>query len=197
MYCAFIDYQMVFDTVIRDALRSKLMRLGISCKMLDMLKAIYHSVKSCVKISPYTNFSEMFDVTIGLKQGEPLSPILFILFINDVSNALDFSKLTEKDLNYLSLYMLLFADDIVLFTTDPHSLQSQLDAISNYSSTWGLKINVGKTKICIFESRKSRNDSSWFVYDKKVEVVDNFKYLGVDFLYTGNMKNSKYSMTKH
>ena len=165
--------------------------------MLDMLKAIYFSVKSCVKISAYTDFSEMFDVTIGLKQGEPLSPILFILFINDVSNAFDFSKLTEKDLNYLSLCMLLFADDIVLFTTDPHSLQSQLDAISNYSSTWGLKINVGKTKICIFERRKSRNDFSWFVYDKKVEVVDHFKYLGVDFLYTGNMKNSKYSMTKH
>ena len=85
--------------------------------------------------------------------------------------------------------MLLFADDIVLFTTDPHSLQSQLGAVSNYSSTWGLKINVGKTKICIFESRKSRNDFSWFVYDKKVEVVDHFKYLGVEFLYTGNMKN--------
>ena len=132
----------------------------------------------------------MFDVTIGLKQGEPLLPILFILFINDSSNALDFSKLTEKDLNYLSLYTLLFADDIVPFTTDPHSLQCQLDAISNYSSTWGLKINVSKTKICIFESRKSCSDFSWFIYDKKVEVVDHFKYLGVDFLYTVNMKNS-------
>ena len=73
LYCAFIDYQMAFDTVIRDALWSKSMRLGISCKMLDMFKAIYHSVKSCVKISPYTDFSEMFDVTIRLKQGEPLS----------------------------------------------------------------------------------------------------------------------------
>ena len=52
LYCAFIDYQMAFDTVIRDALWSKLMRLGISCKVLDMLKAIYHSFKSCVKISP-------------------------------------------------------------------------------------------------------------------------------------------------
>ena len=86
--------------------------------------------------------------------------------------------------------MLLFADDIVLFTTDPLSLQSQLDAISNYSSMWGLKINVDKTKICIFESRKSRNDISCFIYDKKVETVDHFRYLGVGFLYTGNMKNS-------
>ena len=181
---------MAFDTVIRDALWLKLSRLGISCKMLNMLKAIYHSVKSFVRILPYTDFSETFDVTIGLKQGEPLSLILFILFINDISNALDFSMMSEKDLNYLSLYMLLFADAIVLFTTDPHSLQSQLDAISNYSSMWELKINVDKTKICIFESRKSRNDISWFIYDKKVETVDHFRYLNVDFLYTGNMKNS-------
>ena len=56
---------MAFDTVTRYALWLKLSRLGISCKMLNMLKAIYHSVKSVVKISPYTDFSEMFDVTIG------------------------------------------------------------------------------------------------------------------------------------
>ena len=132
----------------------------------------------------------MFDVTIRLKQGEPLSPILFILFINDIRNALDFSTMSEKGLNYLSLHKLLFADDIVLFTTDPLSLQSQLDAISNYSSVWGLKIIVDKTKFCIFAIRKSRNDISWFIYDKKVETVEYFRYLGVDFLYTGNMKNS-------
>ena len=103
-------------------------------------------MKYCVKISPNTYFSELFDVTIGLKQGEPPSPILFIIFINDINASLDFSKMTKNDLNYLSLYMLLFADNIVLFTTDPYSLQSHLDAISNYSSARGLKINADKTK---------------------------------------------------
>jgi len=55
------------------------------------------------------------------------------------------------------MFMLLFADDIALFTTDPTSLQNQLDAVASYSNMWGLKINVNKTKICIFEKKKSNH----------------------------------------
>ena len=41
--------------------------------------------------------------------------------------------------------MILFADDIVIFTTNPTSLQSQIDSNYHYSEQWGLKINVNKT----------------------------------------------------
>ena len=49
LYCAFIDYEKAFDTVIHDALWIKLVQSGISSKMLNMLKSIYQNVKSCVK----------------------------------------------------------------------------------------------------------------------------------------------------
>lgn len=65
-----------------------------------------------------------------MKQGEPLSPLLFILFINDIVQSIDFNQLTEKDPNMLSMYLILFADDIVLFTTDHDSLQAQ---VNNYT----------------------------------------------------------------
>jgi len=72
----------------------------------------------CKTISHFWLIS-LFDISFGLKQGEPLSSIRFILFINDITSCLDFENLTEYDLNYLSKVMLLFADEIALFTTDP------------------------------------------------------------------------------
>lgn len=65
----------------------KLLDIGVSSKIVTMLKSIYSQVSACVKA--YTNVSDFFEVALGLKQGEPLSPILFILFVNDVTENLD------------------------------------------------------------------------------------------------------------
>ena len=75
---------------------------------------------------------------------------------------------------------------ILLFTTNPDTLQSLLDELYVYSLKWGLKINVSKTKICIFEKRKSRHNFVWSINDENIEIVDSFCYLGVKFWYTGN-----------
>lgn len=50
--------------------------------------------------------------------------------------------------------MLLFADDIVLFTTCPVSLQSQLNAVHLLPRNLSLKINMKKTKICFLKKIK-------------------------------------------
>ena len=131
LYCVFVDYMKAFDTIIYDALWIKLVQSGLSCKIVNIIKAIYSNVKSCVKL-PDMNFSNFFDVSIGLKQGEPLSPLLFILFVNDISHNINFNNLTDSDIEQLSLYMLLFADDIALFTTNPYSLQLQINSLNQY-----------------------------------------------------------------
>ena len=53
--------------------------------------------------------------------------MLFILFINDIKDCINIDKLTESDLQLLSVFMLLFADDITLFTTNPETLQNELN----------------------------------------------------------------------
>jgi hypothetical protein len=189
LYCAFIDYEKAFDTVNHEALWIKLIESGISCKMLKMIQVIYANVKSCVKNANGLSFSDFFDVTIGVKQGEPLSPLLFILFLNDIKDCIDIDNLTNNDLELLSVFMLLFADDIVLFTTNPVSLQSQLNAVHQYSIKWGLKINVNKTKICIFEKQRTHCNFRWNINGECIEIVDSFCYLGIKFNYTGNMTN--------
>lgn len=80
LWCIFIDYQRAFDTVDRDALWVRLLQSGVSCKMIDMIKCIYNVVQSCVKLTSKSELSTFFDVSIGLKQDEPLSPLLFLFF---------------------------------------------------------------------------------------------------------------------
>lgn len=185
LWCAFIDFERAFDTVNREALWHKLLEIGISCKMLTMLKAIYSNVKSCIKLN--MQISDFFDVTEGLKQGEPLSPLLFLLFINDITKTIDFNQLDENDLNFLSIYLILFADDIVLFTTNPLSLQHQLDNVQGYSIKWGLKINKAKTKICVFRKGHQPINEDIFIENEKIEIVNDFVYLGLRFNYNGNL----------
>ena len=185
LYCAFIDYEKTFDTVIRDGLWVKLFKCGNSSRMIAILKSIYSVVKSCVRYCG--DLSDFFDVSLGVKQGEPLSPLLFILFINDVQDNINVNNLSEYDINQLCIFLLLFADDIVLFTTNPRSLQLQLNSLYEFSQKWGLKINTKKTKICIFENRKSYCNFDWFIHDCKIDVVDAFCYLGVNLSSNGKM----------
>lgn len=76
--------------------------------------------------------SDFFDVTLGVKHGESLSPLLFIVLVNDIVNSIDYDQLTDYDINMLSMFLILFAD-IVLFTTDPVSLQDQINNLCRYS----------------------------------------------------------------
>ena len=72
----------------------------------------------------------------------------------------------------------------------------QINSLNQYSKKWGLKINVNKTKVYIFEKRKQRHNYEWFIDNDKLEIVDNFCYLGIRFYYTGNIKPCQNKLLK-
>ena len=80
MYRAFIDYEKAFDSVNRHVLWDKLIKLGVSCKMIKMLKSMYSNVKSCLRLTNENKYSEFLEVTTGLKQSDQLSTIMFLFF---------------------------------------------------------------------------------------------------------------------
>jgi hypothetical protein len=76
----------------------------------------------------------------------------------------------------------LFADDIVLLADSRKQLQQLLDAAYSYSERWRFKWNCGKSKVMIFGPRKvmKLKHGPYFIGMQELEVVQVFKYLGVD-----------------
>ena len=103
LFCAFIDDEKAFDTVDRGTLFVKLINEGLKSKMVNMIKATHNKVSSCVKGA--SSFSEFFDISIGFKQGEPLSPIMILLFLNDICKNIDLNVLPLYDFNQLGVFV--------------------------------------------------------------------------------------------
>ena len=81
-YACFLDIKKAYDTVWREGLWDKLQRAGIQNRISQVIKNMYSEVKSSVILND--KMTEWFDIEIGLRQGCVLSPLLFLIFINDL-----------------------------------------------------------------------------------------------------------------
>jgi len=111
---------------------------------------------------------------MGVKQGGASSALLFMMFVNDVTEHINTNLEGIFTLNEMKLFVILYADDQVLFSTSPDSLQSMLADIEAYCGRWGLKMNTNKTEVLIFEKGSRYTDRSFYLYNSKLEIVTQF-----------------------
>jgi len=110
-------------------------------------------------------------VLSGILQGGHLSPILFLLFINDVTNIFETCK------------FLIFADDLKLYLPiysidDCVKLQSDLDRFYSCCTTNGLSVNAEKCSQITFSRRKSNLKCNYTINISNLMAVTQIKYLG-------------------
>ena len=109
-------------------------------------------------------------------------PFLFSLFLNDLEKEFSDHVGTGVGIGMASLYLLLFADDLILFAPTAIYMQRMINLLEKYCDKWKLKINTSKTKIMVF--RKGgylRHYENWTLYGKNVPVTSQYNYLGVIF----------------
>ena len=94
-----------------------------------------------------------FPCRVGTKQGCSLSPTLFNLFLNDLPPRLKIKQCHPTKRNGKLLGSLLYADDLVILSESEKGLQTALNLLNKYCTTWRLKINTDKTKVIFFNSR--------------------------------------------
>ena len=114
LYVALIDYKKCFDSINRDALLNSLKRYGVSGKIFAAIRGIYSNVSSAVRNN--YEITDFFDCPVGLKQGCLLSPLLFSIFISELSRNINTKTRHGIQLlpNMNTINHLLFADDVIL-----------------------------------------------------------------------------------
>ena len=93
---------------------------GIDGNPFSIVRSIYADVKSCVR--NIKTLSDFFSSDVCLMPREVISPFLFLLFINDIEVHLQQNSNARITLDQLSIYLLLFADDAVIFNETPEGL---------------------------------------------------------------------------
>ena len=134
LFCAFVDFTTAFNYVVRDNLWLKLVKLGIRGKTLNTIRYMYSSVKSRVKL--LNELSDEYECLLGVIQGECSSPFLFSMFLNDIKDVFFKNGLNGIDVNMFKVFLLLYADDIVLFADSKAELQTSLNALYDYCQKW-------------------------------------------------------------
>ena len=125
-YCAFIDFKKAFDCINRELLLYKLLMYNIDGKMFRAINGLYKESRACIKINNI--HTEFFNVESGVKQGDPLSPMLFNLFINDLASNINNEHCGVKA-GIDNVSILLYADNIVLLSESSAKLQQLLNCL--------------------------------------------------------------------
>ncbi len=187
LYTCFVDFKKAFDTVPRDLLWQVLEGLGINGRILECLRSMYRQDRACLH-HPEEGLTPTFLCRIAVKQGCPLSPLLFGLFIDGLEKRLNVLEGdTPPMLGQLAIRLLLYADDLTVMSHTPVGLQKQLDVLQAFCCERQLIVNVKKTKVVVFEARKSVCQA--FQYEgETIEQLNSFKYLGVELHGTKGMQ---------
>jgi hypothetical protein len=139
-----------------------------------------YSQDSIRVMHPIKGLSARFSCGIRVKQGCPLSPLLFGLYLDGLEKHLDaLDGDSPPQLADIVIKLLLYADDLALMLETPQGLRKQIDVVSEFCVERQLVINVSKTKVVVLE--KCRSTAPEFTYRGTIiERVQSFKYLGLE-----------------
>ena len=144
----FLDFAKAFDSVSHVKLLTKLFGLGFESFILNWCKAFLSNRKQRVVLGEF--ISEWLNVTSGVPQGSVLGPLLFVIFINDLSKKIiKDTKLYADDTKVISINR--SQDDIKL-------LQEDINTLVKWSKEWLIKFNESKCKVMYFGKQNPKHE---------------------------------------
>lgn len=136
-YIVSLDFSQAFDTVSHEFLKYSLQKYGIPNWLEEMIYQINNSAKSAIQTDKHLSFT--IDIKRSVRQGCPMSPILFALVTNPLLKMIQGNNNIEgRQNNKGILKVMAHADDITVCLANGSSLVHLCEAIKNFTKFSGL-----------------------------------------------------------
>ena len=169
-----IDFNKAFDKVDRKYMLDMIERLPLDYQTKNIISRMYENTKAIVNIEGL--FSVSFSTESGVRQGCPMSALIFILAIEPLLQRIQRSKLIKSSQVNKSI---VFADDISL-CINLHSIRTLIIILNKFANVSGLTVNITKSKV--ITEGKAYKQERW-----KIEKVKSAKILGININIKGKM----------
>jgi hypothetical protein len=141
-------FQGAFDAISREYLENVLLTYGYSARMVQRILDLYDRTNSSVQINGYS--SQPIKIKSSIRQGCPLSMLLYALCINPLLTALHdlLPGLTiGRNHRHTRTSVTAYADDLTIFLTSPEDIPKLCEVLATYESVSGAKISTFKSRM--------------------------------------------------
>ncbi|KAK3566946.1 hypothetical protein QTP86_006763 [Hemibagrus guttatus] len=157
VHMCFVDLEKAFDRVPRGILWEVLWEYGVRGPLLRAVRSLYNWSRSLVRIASCK--SDLLPVHVGLRQGCPLSPVLFIVFMDRISmrsQGLEAVRFGDHRISSL-----IFADDVVLLAPSSLDLQHALGRFAAECEAAGMRVSTSKSEAMVLDWKKVACTLRW------------------------------------
>lgn len=176
LFIVFVDFSKAYDKVPRNTLFEILKSLGCGKRFLMAVMAIYKSTINILN-------SEYIRATIGVKQGGPMSCILFIIYLNVMATMM---KVLGNDSFFMDLHMMVLMDDTVLVGSSKEMIIKKFRILMDFCEKYGMTVNEIKTKLLVINGTK-RDREEFSCTNITVKNDISYIYLGSPFTERASM----------
>jgi hypothetical protein len=177
LFIVFVDFSKAYDRVPRWILFDILKKLGCGKRFLLAVIAIYKDTVNILN-------SQYIKATIGVKQGGPMSCLLFIIYLNVLALML---KTVGNDSYLADVHALMLMDDTVLLGSSRKKVIEKFTILMNFCLRYGMVVNDLKTNIMVINGTK-KDRESFVVQNVVVKHTTSYIYLGSPFTENGNIR---------
>ena len=166
LHCVFVDLEKAYDKVPREEVWYCMRKSGLAEKYVRIVQDMYDGSTTAVRCA--VGVTEGFEVKVGLHQGSALSPCLFAMMMDRMTD-----EIREE-----APWTMMFADDIVICRESKEQVEEKLESWRYALERRGMKVNRRKTEYMCVNERQDNSSGTVKMQGEEVAKVEDFKYLG-------------------